>query len=665
MQGRCTRGDYASCSEARILPMAAAVISVVLVLAAILFPATVQAEESAGLVVPGISGEEASEEVANPGSVEDDELPVLGRVGSESEDLAISDDILDVQASSSYTDEEYSLKGLIVWMLGNDDLDLSDEAIADLELAMDQIEACESLEYMDCSDDDDAANLDNVKKSLSIMSKISQLRIADDNFEGFGEVYTNFFLMVSSAYTANVSSTAYDHVSDFSGFAYNEGLMWGSSDPASAWYTDEKEIFDSYKDELGYSGYLTNAQLVAIVLAAGDEAESFSNYFSLLFAQDQAMGVGYCTYANRYGNITASFNCATVSAYEDIDLELYTVSQMQGYISDYIDYLESGECDEVSEINGTSFVSLAGGNRYATMEAIVSEAYEGETSEYAVLATGANFPDALAAAPLAGVLDAPIVLVDSSDPSLAIDVLDELDVSKVYVVGGIKSVSGTTMNKIASATGVSCSRLQGGTRQVTAMKVANEVIKIMASDGASPDTAILATGKTYADVLSASPYAYYGTCPIYLTNNDGSISSDVLDAIDEGGYEKVLVIGGTGSVSKATYDKISSLSGVSVERIYGSDRYETSAEMAAWCVKNAGMTYNGCAIATGTSFPDALAGAALCGRSGSVLLLSNGSTIAGIDAIEDNATSIDTVYYLGGTSSVSRLTRNLVQSVFR
>ncbi|MHB1407790.1 MAG: cell wall-binding repeat-containing protein, partial [Desulfitobacteriaceae bacterium] len=59
----------------------------------------------------------------------------------------------------------------------------------------------------------------------------------------------------------------------------------------------------------------------------------------------------------------------------------------------------------------TSPHRIAGQDRYATAAAIAQEGWA--QSNYAILAFGENYPDALSAAPLARKLDAPILLTES------------------------------------------------------------------------------------------------------------------------------------------------------------------------------------------------------------------------------------------------------------
>ena len=301
-------------------------------------------------------------------------------------------------------------------------------------------------------------------------------------------------------------------------------------------------------------------------------------------------------------------------------------------------------------------VELYGQNRYATMEAIVQESFGDTGSDYAVVATGTNFPDALAAASLAGALDAPVVLISPKTAESAVETLEELGVSAAYVVGGASAVSDAEVAAIEAA-GIAVERLNGANRYATAIAIADEVLAI--GGASASDTCIVAAGGTFPDALSASPYAYWSGSPIYLAKADGSVSSDVVAAIKAAGYERIVVLGGTSAVSEAGYATLAA-TGAEVERVYGANRYSTSSAMATWSAGE-GMSYDGAVIATGTAFPDALAGASLAGSNGSVLLLAAASvekSTALTDALTDNAGVVNTLYVLGGTSAVSQEVRD-------
>ena len=91
--------------------------------------------------------------------------------------------------------------------------------------------------------------------------------------------------------------------------------------------------------------------------------------------------------------------------------------------------------------SATSITRLDGNTRYETMGRVVQTAFP-KQSDYAVLASGDNFPDALAASSLAGALKAPIILTSSTTlSSEARNELQRLEARTVAIVGGSSAVS--------------------------------------------------------------------------------------------------------------------------------------------------------------------------------------------------------------------------------
>ncbi|MGI6218239.1 MAG: cell wall-binding repeat-containing protein, partial [Coriobacteriales bacterium] len=95
--------------------------------------------------------------------------------------------------------------------------------------------------------------------------------------------------------------------------------------------------------------------------------------------------------------------------------------------------------------------------------------------------------------------------------------------------------------------------------------------------GAKSGTAVLVGGEgdAWADAHSASSLAGAMRAPILITEKD-SLSSSASSVISSKGISNVIVIGGTEAVSSDVVESLESL-GCSVERISGSDRYDTQA----------------------------------------------------------------------------------------
>ncbi|MGI6216176.1 MAG: cell wall-binding repeat-containing protein [Coriobacteriales bacterium] len=316
---------------------------------------------------------------------------------------------------------------------------------------------------------------------------------------------------------------------------------------------------------------------------------------------------------------------------------------------------------ETAVQNGTKVINengkwtrLSGTDRYGTMKAIVDEGFE--SADTVIVASGENFPDALSASGLAGIYNAPVILTksDSLSPDASAEIT-RLGATKAIVVGGSSSVSNSVVASI-EAQNVSVTRVSGKSRVETSLAIYNS------ESGNWGSTAIIANGYSFADALSISSYAYSVKAPIFLADESGNIDSSTLEAITEGGFDNVIIVGGTGAVSSTIETNVTGAIS-SVTRLGGANRYATSAIIAEFGLEN-GMSCDKMALASGKNFPDALAGAALCSVNNSVLLLVDDSDTSGIDeVVAPNSDSINSGYLLGGSGAVSSKIFEMVNSL--
>lgn len=132
---------------------------------------------------------------------------------------------------------------------------------------------------------------------------------------------------------------------------------------------------------------------------------------------------------------------------------------------------------------------IAGVDRYATAAMVATDRLPSATS--AVLATGAAFPDALAAAPLARSMGAPILLTSSCQPATTTGYLRARGWADVTVVGGTSAVPefGLSMPCAQIADG----NVAPGVTMRTQV-VGSSVAKVLTADGVSIRP-VTATGK--------------------------------------------------------------------------------------------------------------------------------------------------------------------------
>ena len=291
---------------------------------------------------------------------------------------------------------------------------------------------------------------------------------------------------------------------------------------------------------------------------------------------------------------------------------------------------------------------IAGETRYETAGQI---AYQGSwpAGGSVILASGTNFPDALAASALAGEKNAPVLLTESGVlSSSTFDVLVDLKPSTIYVVGGEVAVSGGVASEASSAAGnAELVRLAGDTRYETALAVALEV-------GATSDAVIVATAEGYADALSVSPWAFATSSPVILCDPQDGLSDSSLSFISDNGFSRAIIVGGTSAVPGRVESQLNGANIDSVQRLSGPTRYETSAKIAEFeLAGESGFEADGILFATGSNYPDALSAGPLAGKGLSPLLLVDSGAGQASKFVEGHKSEIGNATIIGGYSAIS------------
>lgn len=293
---------------------------------------------------------------------------------------------------------------------------------------------------------------------------------------------------------------------------------------------------------------------------------------------------------------------------------------------------------------------LAGDTRYDTMGAVVNAA-NWKTGGTVIVASGGNYPDALAASGLAGTMNAPIILTDGNILSpQAQSQLNQLAPSRIVIAGGASAISNTVMNSLKNIC-PNVQRVAGETRVDTSLNLYRE-------GSGWGSTAVLATAGNFADALSISSYAYHMKAPVFLVNTN-DLTARHRSALVSGRFSKVIVVGGTNAVSDHVAANAQSITGAQLVRLSGATRYETSEQIARWTMNN-GLSMNGAVYATGANFPDALAAGPLAGKSGSATLLVENANSPAVSFSAEYKGKVDKAYVVGGTNVVDHITANAI-----
>ncbi|WP_419855796.1 cell wall-binding repeat-containing protein [Candidatus Poriferisodalis sp.] len=266
---------------------------------------------------------------------------------------------------------------------------------------------------------------------------------------------------------------------------------------------------------------------------------------------------------------------------------------------------------------------LWGADRYETAAKIAKEyADSAGPIDTAIVASGESFADALAATPLARVRNAPILLSPPDELHAATrSFIQRHRIDNIVIAGGTAAISDDVEDALAGLISGRPERLEGSDRYRTVVNIAREIDadEIGGYCGDGRRTALLATGEKFADALALSPLAYSGPNPVLLSESD-RLPASVRNYLVDYTIKQVVIAGGTAAIADSVEAEISAL-GITVERLWGRDRFETAAEIAEELADRCyGSDEFG--LADGRNFPDALVGGALLGLRRAPLLLS-------------------------------------------
>ena len=325
------------------------------------------------------------------------------------------------------------------------------------------------------------------------------------------------------------------------------------------------------------------------------------------------------------GNITASGVAggsnsvrvySNITAVEDltVDSKLSSIVVKSGADGFYLQ-------DTSSESDAISVHRMGGSDRYDTANIISRGGWT--QAGTVIVASGESYPDALAGAPLAKALNAPILLTGKTAISRkTLDQISSLGASDAVILGGTAAVSEAVEASLKS-NGLNVSRIYGVNRNATAAEIAYKVTELsgQASEGKA-ENVFLVSNVNFADALSVSPVAAIKQYPILYLSADGTIPTETMDALSNIGAKHVTIIGGPAAINTKAEDGLRML-GIGSERIYGNDRYLTSVKV--YESFKATFSSPDIAIATGKNFPDALAGAAFAASKDVPIFLVGGS----------------------------------------
>ncbi|WP_422386845.1 cell wall-binding repeat-containing protein [Agromyces albus] len=286
---------------------------------------------------------------------------------------------------------------------------------------------------------------------------------------------------------------------------------------------------------------------------------------------------------------------------------------------------------------------LAGTDRYATSVAI-SKSQFNPGVPVAFVASGVNFPDALAGAPVAGISGGPMLLTDPNGlPDSVRAELERLQPQRIVVLGGTATVSSSVEAQLDTIRPGAITRLAGPDRYATSVAISESQFE------PGVPVVFIASGAKFPDALAGAPVAGITGGPMLLTDPNG-LPDSVKAELERLQPKRIVILGGTSTISDAVEAQLQGLQPGAFTRLAGSDRYETSALISASQFQPGVPVVF---IASGAKFPDALAGAPVAGITGGPMLLTDPNGLPDAVKAELERLQPKRIVILGGTSTVS------------
>ncbi|HEX6872605.1 MAG TPA: cell wall-binding repeat-containing protein [Micromonosporaceae bacterium] len=308
-------------------------------------------------------------------------------------------------------------------------------------------------------------------------------------------------------------------------------------------------------------------------------------------------------------------------------------------------------------------VRLAGSSRFGTAVAVSKSHWTTAdtpdtraTAESVVLSRSDNFADALSGSALAAAKVGPLLMTPPSylHTETKAEIARVLGTSSpasktVYLLGGTGAISAAVQTEVAGM-GYNVVRLAGANRFETSIAIANAIT-------ADPDLILAATGMNFPDALAAGAAAGSydvpgtGASAVVVLTADTNLPTATANYLNAHPTADLYAIGGQAATATAAYNSFV---------LSGANRYVTALYTAE--VFFGGENVAG--VATGSNWPDALAGGALMATlNGPLLLTPSANDVLRAETaflLDVTCGSISTGLIFGGTAVVSAAIDNQI-----
>lgn len=533
--------------------------------------------------------------------------------------------------------------------------------------------------YTNVGEIGDATSLDNMKMALERMSKVNDYRALEDlpPLQAFDT------LIAISQIQANFAEAKRNHAGNYGcKFPVGENLSWGKiSDPYAGWYTKEKANYekdmsdgkldglDANGNKVGQTGHYMN--IVADYLYAGaagiydggcfmDEQSFYESKGLLTNSGDQVYSFSdyykrFMTYYNKVkGNVDQRF-------YDDLNMAktaLDAAKQAQNAANETAAAATQEQKHAQEAVNeaqatadaanaGTTIMTRTAGDEAEQTAVAIAQQVRPNRSGSIVIARSDDFADSMSATGLAGLLGAPILLIDRFEGANAETLAEIARLSPIqaYVIGGPGAIPAMDKlnDQLCNAGIVRIENIYGEDAADTSAKCGKRICEIDDTTGkGTPEYTVVAMSDNFQDALSMSSFAYKYHAPVILLTSAPDargrrLTAESVELLSSGGAlcdSKIFVAGGEGAVSN---DSLSREGLQAFKRLAGESGYDTSNQIACYMLENGLLSADTVTLACGAEEArglDALAGAALAGKNCGPILLVNAQQAFGDNSLQ-------------------------------
>lgn len=212
----------------------------------------------------------------------------------------------------------------------------------------------------------------------------------------------------------------------------------------------------------------------------------------------------------------------------------------------------------------------------------------------------------------------PLFLTDGSSVDSRIDYYNDVSthrigLKKAEILAGPAIISDSVLNNIHCN---SKERIYGEDRIGTAIEIAKHC---------TGNTIILVNMDDFPDLVCAGALGAQMNAAVLINNSSDKLSMQNRNFLFNFGPRKIIIIGGTSLISSAVESILRDITS-NVERIYGSDRYDTSVQIIKQYWQN--YNYDNIVLAKGDAFKNMSSAAMLAANLNAPVLLTDGSSLS-------------------------------------